>query len=207
MRTAFPLRRAAVIAVVLSAACVVLIFVVVASMIAPNQFGQTEAVAPEGSFIGENRDGDRQVPAWYKIDGSALVLCIERSHIDRTIVHTYPRFGPKGTRELDDRDKVLSLFDLVEDRSFTAAQTINSWNKEQTDWIGGYNTTVELLDQNSECCGRISYNPEYPGAGVAVVTEGVIYTLEGDQSAVIELLDDKVDSLADPAFDPERVLR
>lgn len=145
----------------------------------------------------DDRERDQPAPIWYEIDGDVLALHIDKASIERATVYNYPVFGPEGERTLDNVDEALALADMVDGRTFVAVQTLESWSKEREGWSGGYSTSVKLLDGNGDCVGWVEYDPAFPGDGVAVVADGLIYQMEGDQSAVIDLLGKLVQRLSE----------
>lgn len=186
-----PAALAAVLAVVLVVEIAVGAFVVGSSQ--PSASGAGRPVSP---YI-EDMQRDQPASVWYDVVGDALALRIDASAIVAARVNNYPEFGPEGTRIPQDLGEATAVLPLVEGRSFVAAQTIKSWNEERKGWLGGYSTSVEYFDGNGGLVGCVSYDPGFPGDGVAVLAEGTIYRMEGDQSAVIAYLDDLVARLSD----------
>ena len=144
----------------------------------------------------EDRRRDQPLPTWCEVEGDVLTLRVDESRIARVTVYNYPTFGPEGERPLADMDEAKSFLAMVNGRTFTACQTIDSWNKEREGLAGGYNTSVEFLDGNGDRVGLVSFDPAYPGDGIAVVEGGMIYQMDGDQSAVVAYLDDLVARLS-----------
>lgn len=199
-RTRFTGKAAVLVAAMLAVACAAAICALVFHATGSRSDDSLDRSWFENVFAVDDRERDQPAPVWYEIDGDVLTLRIDKARIERATVYNYPVFGSKGERALDDVDEALALADLVDGCTFAAAQTLESWNKEREGWSGGYSTSVKLLDGNGDCVGWVEYDPAFPGDGVAVLADGLIYQMEGDQSAVIGLLDRLVQRLSEPEY-------
>lgn len=192
---AFPYRALVIGVAVLAVACVAAAAVMIASAADTVRPGAPVADGPAAMYV-EDRRRDQPLPAWYEVDGDVLSLRIDEDLIASARVDNYPAFGPEGTRVPETLSEATFVLPLVEGRTFTAVQTIESWNKEQEGMAGGYDASVSFFDGNGDLVGCISYNPAFPGDGVAVIADGTIYTMDGDQQAVIDYLNDLVERLS-----------
>lgn len=193
--TALPFRAPAVVAALLAVACVAALAAAAAVVVNASQ-PSAPADGRSPSLYVEDLPRDQPAPAWYDVDGDALALRIDEPSIASARVNNYPAFGAEGTRIPQDLGEATGVLSLVEGRTFVASQTIEAWNKEREGWVGGYSTSVEFFDGNGDLVGCVSYNPAFPGDGVAVLAEGTIYCMDGDQSEAIAYLDDLVARLS-----------
>ncbi len=196
-RTRFTGKAAVLVAAMLAVACVAAICALVFHGAGSRSDDDLDRSWFENVFAVDDRERDQPLPIWYEIGGDELALRIDESRIVSATVYNYPVFGSEGKRSLDDLDEAKSFLSLVNGKTFTACQTLDSWNKEREGWSGGYSTSIEFLDGNGDCAGKVNYNPAFPGGGVAVLADGLIYRMEGDQSAVIGLLDKLVQRLSE----------
>lgn len=193
--SAFPYRALVIGAAVLAVACVAAAAVMIASAVDIVRPDAPAADSRTAMYV-EDRHRDQPLPAWYEVDGDVLLLCIDEDLIVSARVDNYPAFGPEGTRVPETLSEATAVLPLVGGRTFTAVQTTESWSKEQEGMTGGYNASVSFFDGNGDLVGCISYNPAFPGDGVAVIADGTIYRMDGDQSAVIDYLNDLVERLS-----------
>lgn len=193
--TTFPYRALVIGAAVLAVACVAAAAVMIASAADIVRPSTPAADGPAAMYV-EDRHRDQPLPVWYEVDGDVLSLRIDEGLIESARVDNYPAFGPEGTRVPETLSEATAVLPLVEGRTFTAAQTIESWNKGQEGMAGGYDASVSFFDGNGDLVGCVSYNPAFPGDGVAVIADGTIYCMDGDQRAVIDYLNDLVERLS-----------
>lgn len=193
--TTFPYRALVIGAAVLAVACVAAAAVMIASAAEIVRPSAPVADGPVAMYV-EDRHRDQPLPVWYEVDGDVLSLRIDEDAIESARVDNYPAFGPEGTRVPETLSEAAAVLPLMEGRTFTAAQTMESWNKEQENMVGGYHASVSFFDGNGDLVGCVSYNPAFPGDGVAVHAEGTIYCMDGDQGAVIDYLNDLVERLS-----------
>lgn len=193
--TTFPYRALVIGAAVLAVACVAAAAVMIASAAGIVRPSTPAADGPAAMYV-EDRHRDQPLPVWYEVDGDVLSLRIDEGLIESARVDNYPAFGPEGTRVPETLSEATAVLPLVEGRTFTAAQTIESWNEEGKGMAGGYHASVSFFDGNGDLVGCVSYNPAFPGDGVAVIADGTIYCMDGDQRAVIDYLNDLVERLS-----------
>lgn len=112
-------------------------------------------------------------------------------------VHNYPVFGSSGVRSLNDVAAMENLLGLVNGKTFSAAQSVHAWNESRKDYVGGYSSSVVFFDKDGSCCGNVQFDPGFPGDGVAIIARDTIYCMDGDQSALIDALDEQVTRLRD----------
>lgn len=184
----------------LAAACVCLaVLGAVLVLAAPPALEQGPSPTGFGG-LPEASDGSRKsdpAVAWFAVEGDALTVEIDEASVSYAEVYNYPTFGPSGTRSLNDAAAVKNLIGLVNGKTFSAAQSVSAWNKSREGYAGGYSTAVSFFDESGSRCGDIRFDPSFPGDGMAIIAQDTIYCMEGDQTALIDALDELVDRLRD----------
>ena len=191
------LKRAAI---GLAAACACLVVLGAVLVWAALPMTGQEPSQPRSDGLPKASDGARggdSAVAWFSLEGDALSVEIDEDSVSYAEVYNYPTFGPSGTRSLNDAAAVKNLIGLVNGKTFTAAQSVSAWNKSREGYVGGYSSAVSFFDESGSRCGIMQFDPGFPGDGMAIIAQDTIYCMEGDQTALIDALDELVDRLRD----------
>lgn len=182
-------KKALVGAVVGLAACVVII---VAVVVAFGGFGRSATV------------GDYDVPALATVEGDTLIVDdpIDAGQVAYLRISSYPElsFAPPGTALASDRGLIERACDLLSGAWFVPWDGYARYEEETRYSVGGYASSLALLDADQEALLSISYDPgiasigEGPGEGICIRIGEMCCVMEGDQGAIVDFIDECVES-------------
>lgn len=182
-------KKALVGAVVGLAACVVII---VAVVVAFGGFGRSATV------------GDYDVPALATVEGDTLIVDdpIDAGQVAYLRISNYPElsFAPPGTALASDRGLIERACGLLSGARFVPWDGYVRYEEETRYSVGGYASSLALLDADQEVLLSISYDPgivnigEGPGEGICVRIGEMCCVMEGDQGAIVDFIDECVES-------------
>lgn len=182
-------KKALVGAVVGLAACVVII---VAVVVAFGGFGRSATV------------GDYDVPALATVEGDTLIVDdpIDAGQVAYLRISSYPElsFAPPGTALASDRGLIERACGLLSGARFVPWDGYARYEEETRYSVGGYASSLALLDADQEVLLSISYDPgivnigEGPGEGICIRIGEMCCVMEGDQGAIVDFIDECVES-------------
>lgn len=182
-------KKALVGAVVGLAACVVII---VAVVVAFGGFGRSATV------------GDYDVPALATVEGDTLIVDdpIDAGQVAYLRISNYPElsFAPPGTALASDRGLIERACGLLSGARFVPWDGYARYEEETRYSVGGYASSLALLDADQEVLLSISYDPgiasigEGPGEGICIRIGEMCCVMEGDQGAIVDFIDECVES-------------
>ena len=182
-------KKALVGAAVGLAACVVII---VAVVVAFGGFGRSATV------------GDYDVPALATVEGDTLIVDdpIDAGQVAYLRISNYPElsFAPPGTALASDRGLIERACDLLSGARFVPWDGYARYEEETRYSVGGYASSLALLDADQEALLSISYDPgivnigEGPGEGICIRIGEICCVMEGDQGAIVDFIDECVES-------------
>ena len=182
-------KKALVGAVVGLAACVVII---VAVVVAFGGFGRSATV------------GDYDVPALATVEGDTLIVDdpIDAGQVAYLRISSYPElsFAPPGTALASDRGLIERACGLLSGARFVPWDGYARYEEETRYSVGGYASSLALLDADQEALLSISYDPgiasigEGPGEGICIRIGEMCCVMEGDQGAIVDFIDECVES-------------
>ena len=182
-------KKALVGAVVGLAACVVII---VAVVVAFGGFGRSATV------------GDYDVPALATVEGDTLIVDdpIDAGQVAYLRISNYPElsFAPPGTALASDRGLIERACGLLSGARFVPWDGYARYEEETRYSVGGYVSSLALLDADQEVLLSISYDPgivnigEGPGEGICIRLGEICCVMEGDQGAIVDFIDECVES-------------
>ena len=182
-------KKALVGAVVGLAACVIII---VAVVVAFGGFGRSATV------------GDYDVPALATVEGDTLIVDdpIDAGQVAYLRISSYPElsFAPPGTALASDRGLIERACGLLSDARFVPWDGYARYEEETRYSVGGYASSLALLDADQEVLLSISYDPgivnigEGPGEGICIRIGEMCCGMEGDQGAIVDFSDECVES-------------
>lgn len=182
-------KKALVGAVVGLAACVVII---VAVVVAFGGFGRSATV------------GDYDVPALATVEGDTLIVDdpIDAGQVAYLRISNYPElsFAPPGTALASDRELIERACGLLSGARFVPWDGYARYEEETRYSVGGYASSLALLDADQEVLLSISYDPgivnigEGPGEGICIRIGEMCCVMEGDQGAIVDFIDECVES-------------
>lgn len=182
-------KKALVGAVVGLAACVVII---VAVVVAFGGFGRSATV------------GDYDVPALATVEGDTLIVDdpIDAGQVAYLRISNYPElsFAPPGTALASDRGLIERACGLLSGARFVPWDGYARYEEETRYSVGGYVSSLALLDADQEALLSISYDPgivnigEGPGEGICIRLGEICCVMEGDQGAIVDFIDECVES-------------
>lgn len=182
-------KKALVGAVVGLAACVVII---VAVVVAFGGFGRSATV------------GDYDVPALATVEGDTLIVDdpIDAGQVAYLRISSYPElsFAPPGTALASDRGLIERACGLLSGARFVPWDGYARYEGETRYSVGGYASSLALLDADQEALLSISYDPgivnigEGPGEGICIRIGEMCCVMEGDQGAIVDFIDECVES-------------
>lgn len=182
-------KKALVGAAVGLAACVVII---VAVVVAFGGFGRSATV------------GDYDVPALATVEGDTLIVDdpIDAGQVAYLRISNYPElsFAPPGTALASDRGLIERACDLLSGARFVPWDGYARYEEETRYSVGGYASSLALLDADQEVLLSISYDPgivnigEGPGEGICIRIGEICCVMEGDQGAIVDFIDECVES-------------
>lgn len=182
-------KKALVGAVVGLAACVVII---VAVVVAFGGFGRSATV------------GDYDVPALATVEGDTLIVDdpIDAGQVAYLRISNYPElsFAPPGTALASDRGLIERACGLLSGARFVPWDGYARYEEETRYSVGGYASSLALLDADQEALLSISYDPgivnigEGPGEGICIRIGEMCCVMEGDQGAIVDFIDECVES-------------
>lgn len=184
-------KKALVGAVVGLAACVVII---VAVVVAFGGFGRSATV------------GDHDVPALATVEGDTLIVDdpIDAGQVAYLRISNYPElsFAPPGTALASDRGLIERACGLLSGARFVPWDGYARYEEETRYSVGGYASSLALLDADQEVLLSISYDPgiasigEGPGEGICIRIGEMCCVMEGDQGAIVDFIDECVESVS-----------
>lgn len=182
-------KKALVGAVVGLAACVVII---VAVVVAFGGFGRSATV------------GDYDVPALATVEGDTPIVDdpIDAGQVAYLRISNYPElsFAPPGTALASDRGLIERACDLLSGARFVPWDGYARYEEETRYSVGGYASSLALLDADQEALLSIFYDPgiasigEGPGEGICIRIGEMCCVMEGDQGAIVDFIDECVES-------------
>lgn len=182
-------KKALVGAAVGLAACVVII---VAVVVAFGGFGRSATV------------GDYDVPALATVEGDTLIVDdpIDAGQVAYLRISNYPElsFAPPGTALASDRELIERACGLLSGARFVPWGGYARYEEETRYSVGGYASSLALLDADQEALLSISYDPgivnivEGPGEGICIRIGEICCMMEGDQGAIVDFIDECVES-------------
>lgn len=182
-------KKALVGAVVGLAACVVII---VAVVVAFGGFGRSATV------------GDYDVPALATVEGDTLIVDdpIDAGQVAYLRISSYPElsFAPPGTALASDRGLIERACGLLSGARFVPWDGYARYEEETRYSVGGYASSLALLDADQEALLSISYDPgivnigEGPGEGICIRIGEMCCVMEGDQGAIVDFIDECMES-------------
>lgn len=182
-------KKALVGAVVGLAACVVII---VAVVVAFGGFGRSATV------------GDYDVPALATVEGDTLIVDdpIDAGQVAYLRISSYPElsFAPPGTALASDRGLIERACGLLSGARFVPWDGYARYEEETRYSVGGYASSLALLDADQEVLLSISYDPgivnigEGPGEGICIRIGEMCCVMEGDQGGIVDFIDECVES-------------
>lgn len=182
-------KKALVGAAVGLAACVVII---VAVVVAFGGFGRSATV------------GDYDVPALATVEGDTLIVDdpIDTGQVAYLRISNYPElsFAPPGTALASDRELIERACGLLSGARFVPWDGYARYEEETRYSVGGYASSLALLDADQEALLSISYDPgivnivEGPGEGICIRIGEICCMMEGDQGAIVDFIDECVES-------------
>lgn len=182
-------KKALVGAAVGLAACVVII---VAVVVAFGGFGRSATV------------GDYDVPALATVEGDTLIVDdpIDAGQVAYLRISNYPElsFAPPGTALASDRELIERACGLLSGARFVPWDGYARYEEETRYSVGGYASSLALLDADQEALLSISYDPgivnigEGPGEGICIRIGEICCVMEGDQGAIVDFIDECVES-------------
>lgn len=182
-------KKALVGAVVGLAACVVII---VAVVVAFGGFGRSATV------------GDYDVPALATVEGDTLIVDdpIDAGQVAYLRISNYRElsFAPPGTALASDRELIERACGLLSGARFVPWDGYARYEEETRYSVGGYASSLALLDADQEALLSISYDPgivnigEGPGEGICIRLGEICCMMEGDQGAIVDFIDECVES-------------
>lgn len=182
-------KKALVGAVVGLAACVVII---VAVVVAFGGFGRSATV------------GDYDVPALATVEGDTLIVDdpIDAGQVAYLRISSYPElsFAPPGTALATDRGLIERACGLLSGARFVPWDGYARYEEETRYSVGGYASSLALLDADQEALLSISYDPgivnigEGPGGGICIRIGEMCCVMEGDQGAIVDFIDECMES-------------
>lgn len=182
-------KKALVGAAVGLAACVVII---VAVVVAFGGFGRSATV------------GDYDVPALATVEGDTLIVDdpIDAGQVAYLRISNYPElsFAPPGTALASDRELIERACGLLSGARFVPWDGYARYEEETRYSVGGYASSLALLDADQEALLSISYDPgivnivEGPGEGICIRIGEMCCVMEGDQGAIVDFIDECVES-------------
>ena len=182
-------KKALVGAVVGLAACVVII---VAVVVAFGGFGRSATV------------GDYDVPALATVEGDTLIVDdpIDAGQVAYLRISNYWElsFAPPGTALASDRELIERACGLLSGARFVPWDGYARYEEETRYSVGGYASSLALLDADQEALLSISYDPgivnigEGPGEGICIRLGEICCMMEGDQGAIVDFIDECVES-------------
>lgn len=182
-------KKALVGAAVGLAACVVII---VAVVVAFGGFGRSATV------------GDYDVPALATVEGDTLIVDdpIDAGQVAYLRISNYPElsFAPPGTALASDRELIERACGLLSGARFVPWDGYARYEEETRYSVGGYASSLALLDADQEALLSISYDPgivnivEGPGEGICIRIGEICCMMEGDQGAIVDFIDECVES-------------
>lgn len=182
-------KKALVGAVVGLAACVVII---VAVVVAFGGFGRSATV------------GDYDVPALATVEGDTLIVDdpIDAGQVAYLRISNYPElsFAPPGTALASDRGLIERACGLLSGARFVPWDGYARYEEKTRYSVGGYASSLALLDADQEALLSISYDPgivnigEGPGEGICIRIGEMCCVMEGDQGAIVDFIDECVES-------------
>lgn len=182
-------KKALVGAVVGLAACVVII---VAVVVAFGGFGRSATV------------GDYDVPALAMVEGDTLIADdpIDAGQVAYLRISNYPElsFAPPGTALASDRGLIERACGLLSGARFVPWDGYARYEEETRYSVGGYASSLALLDADQEVLLSISYDPgivnigEGPGEGICIRIGEMCCVMKGDQGAIVDFIDECVES-------------
>lgn len=182
-------KKALVGAVVGLAACVVII---VAVVVAFGGFGRSATV------------GDYDVPALATVEGDTLIVDdpIDAGQVAYLRISNHPElsFAPPGTALASDRGLIERACGLLSGARFVPWDGYARYEEETRYSVGGYASSLALLDADQEALLSISYDPgivnigEGPGEGICIRIGEMCCVMEGDQGAIVDFIDECVES-------------
>lgn len=182
-------KKALVGAVVGLAACVVII---VAVVVAFGGFGRSATV------------GDYDVPTLATVEGDTLIVDdpIDAGQVAYLRISNYPElsFAPPGTALASDRGLIERVCGLLSGARLVPWDGCARYEEETRYSVGGYASSLALLDADQEVLLSISYDPgivnigEGPGEGICIRIGEICCVMEGDQGAIVDFIDECVES-------------
>lgn len=182
-------KKALVGAVVGLAACVVII---VAVVVAFGGFGRSATV------------GDYDVPALATVEGDTLIVDdpIDAGQVAYLRISSYPElsFAPPGTALASDRGLIERACGLLSGARFVPWDGYARYEEETRYSVGGYASSLALLDADQEALLSTSYDPgivnigEGPGEGICIRIGEMCCVMEGDQGAIVDFIDECMES-------------
>lgn len=182
-------KKALVGAVVGLAACVVIIVAVVVAF---------------GGFERSATVGDYDVPALATVEGDTLIVDdpIDAGQVAYLRISNYPElsFAPPGTALASDRELIERACGLLSGARCVPWDGYARYEEETRYSVGGYASSLALLDADQEVLLSISYDPgivnigEGPGEGICIRIGEMCCVMEGDQGAIVDFIDECVES-------------
>lgn len=168
------------------------VVIIVAVVVAFGGFGRSATV------------GDYDVPALATVEGDTLIVDdpIDAGQVAYLRISNYPElsFAPPGTALASDRELIERACGLLSGARFVPWDGYARYEEETRYSVGGYASSLALLDADQEALLSISYDPgivnigEGPGEGICIRIGEICCVMEGDQGAIVDFIDECVES-------------
>ena len=146
-----------------------------------------------------------------------LTFHVDEQSVEALHLYCYPRFAGRE-HVIEDQETIQSVLKLVNGRTFSGTQTLESLQPENPldVVVGGYSITVSFVDAIDTGEKTFTYDPSFPGNGVAMIEDDLIYVMDDDPDELLATLEDLVAGLengirievsddAPPPVDPAEV--
>lgn len=138
---------------------------------------------------------------------SAFTDEVPRDEVASLKVSNYPRLGPDSNRYTTDSSVIDRAYGLLEQMTFSKwdeygiQRVIDQFRPQM---VGGYRSGISLYDASGNEVAALSYDSgafagTLPGDGIVLYRDGCAYVMDGDQTELIDFLEDCVTDAHDEA--------